>query len=90
MAKKAIELDPISISSLHNLGWVNLVSKNYEASEKAFDEALALYPDWTWGYVKRGYARLFLEKCDLAQQDAKQAKQLHRTGVVIQNVFHRQ
>jgi tetratricopeptide (TPR) repeat protein len=73
---KAIALDPISISSLHNLGWVNLIAKNFTKSEDAFSEAIELHPNWIWGYVKRGYARIFQNKCELAQGDAIKAREL--------------
>lgn len=76
MAEKAIALDPISISSLHNLGWVNLIADNFIESEDALSEALDLHPNWIWGYVKRGYARSFQQKYDLAQADAEKAREL--------------
>lgn len=75
-ADKAILLDPISISSLHNLGWVNLVAGNFKKSEEAFSEALSIHPNWTWGYIKRAYARLFQKKCDLVLDDMEKARQL--------------
>lgn len=73
-ADKAILLDPISISSLHNLGWVNLVAGNFEKSEDAFSEALSIHPNWTWGYIKRAYARVFQNKCDLVLADLDKAR----------------
>lgn len=76
MAEKAIALDPISISSLHNLGWVQLIAGHFKESEDAFSEALSLHPNWIWGYVKRGYARLFQNKFELAEADASKAKEL--------------
>jgi len=76
MADKAIVLDPISISSLHNLGWVHLLAENFKEAEDAFSEALALHPNWIWGYVKRGYARMFQNKCELAESDAIKAREL--------------
>lgn len=76
MADKAIVLDPISISSLHNLGWVHLVARNFKESEDAFTEALDLYPNWIWGYAKRGYARMFLNKCEAAESDAEKERKL--------------
>lgn len=76
LADKAIVLDPISISSLHNLGWVHLLARNFEKSEAAFTEALDLHPNWIWGYMKRGYARMFQGKCELAQADAARAREL--------------
>ena len=76
MAEKAIALDPISISSLHNLGWVNLIADNFAESEEAFTEALDLHPNWIWGYVKRAYARSFQKKYELAEADAEKAREL--------------
>lgn len=76
MANKAIELDPISISSLHNLGWINLLAGNDAQAENAFNEGLDLHPNWTWGYIKRGYARMFQKKYELAQSDADKAREL--------------
>ena len=40
LADKAVELDPVSISSLHNLGWTNLVASNFQKSADAFQKAL--------------------------------------------------
>ncbi|WP_223035026.1 tetratricopeptide repeat protein [Hanstruepera marina] len=75
-AEKAILLDPISISSLHNLGWVNLVSGNFKKSEDSFSEALSIHPNWAWGYIKRAYARLYQNKCDLVLEDMEKAREL--------------
>jgi serine/threonine-protein kinase len=76
LAHKAVDLDPISISSLHNLGWVKLIAGHFKESEEAFSEALSLHPTWIWGYVKRGYARFFQNKCNLAEEDAVKARSL--------------
>jgi len=76
MADKAVALDPISISSLHNLGWVHLIAGNFKVSEEVFTEALSLHPNWIWGYVKRGYALMYQNKCDLAQADTLKAREL--------------
>ncbi len=76
LANQAIELDPISISGLHNLGWVHLVSGNFIKSEMAFSEALEIHPNWIWGYVKRGYAKMFQNNYQEAIKDAQKARQL--------------
>ena len=76
MANKAIELDPISISSLHNLGWANLVAGNNVIAEKAFSDALEIHPDWAWGYIKRAYSLMYQNKCDLALKDTQRAREL--------------
>ena len=89
LADKAISLDPISISSLHNLGWVHLLAGNFEKSEAAFSEALDLHPNWIWGYMKRGYARMFQGKCELAQADAARARELtgEWSSELLESVF---
>ncbi|TYA56030.1 tetratricopeptide repeat protein [Formosa maritima] len=89
LADKAILLDPISISSLHNLGWVNLLARNFETSELAFSEALDIHPNWIWGYIKRGYTRMFLHKCDLALEDTNKARSLinGRGGDLLESTF---
>jgi len=76
LANKAIALDPISISSLHNLGWVNLIGGNFKESEAAFSEALDLHSNWIWGYTKRGFARVYQGKCELAITDIEKAREL--------------
>src|SRR5687768_5299967 len=53
LADKAAELDPVSISSLHNLGWTNLIASNFQKSADAFQKALDLHPNWVWGYIKQ-------------------------------------
>lgn len=76
MAEKAVVIDPISISSLHNLGWANLVSGNYLETQKAFSDALEIHPNWIWGYMKRSYTHMYLGDCDLAEDDINKARDL--------------
>jgi tetratricopeptide (TPR) repeat protein len=80
LADKAVQLDPISISSLHNLGWVNLLARNFEKSADAFEKALELHPNWVWGYIKQAYAYIFLQQYDRALQNAEQAQLLFTDG----------
>jgi TolB-like protein/lipoprotein NlpI len=80
LADKAIELDPISISSLHNLGWVNLLANNFELSADAFGRLLELYPNWAWGHIKKAYAHVFMEEFDLALYHGERAEQLFKDG----------
>jgi len=80
LADKAVLLDPVSISSLHNLGWVNLVAGRFTDSEEAFERALELHPNWIWGHIKKAYAHVFQGECDEAQQLANRAEELMRDG----------
>jgi len=76
LADKAVKLDPVSISSLHNLGWTNLVASNFQKSADAFQKALDLHPTWVWGYIKQAYAYIFLHEYDKALVNAAKAEKL--------------
>lgn len=76
LADKAVELDPVSISSLHNLGWTNLVAGNFQKSADAFQKALDLHPAWVWGYIKQAYCYVYLGQHDKAIANALKAEKL--------------
>lgn len=80
LAYKAVELDPVSRSSLHNLGWTNLIAGNYKKSTEAFGKALELHPNWVWGHVKKGYGHSFLGECDEALALSERAQELLSDG----------
>ena len=80
LADRAVELDPVSISSLHNLGWTNLVASNFQKSADAFQKALDLHPNWVWGYIKQAYAYIFLNQYDKALANAAKAEKLFKDG----------
>ncbi len=80
LADKAVELDPVSISSLHNLGWCNLLAGNYKISTEAFGKALELHPNWVWGHIKKSYGHIFLKEYDKALLLVKRAEELFTDG----------
>ncbi|WP_373520979.1 adenylate/guanylate cyclase domain-containing protein [Aquiflexum sp.] len=80
LANKAIELDPVSISSLHNLGWCNLLASNFKESHEAFGKALELHPNWIWGYIKKAYGHALLGEYDEAIMLADKAQTLLADG----------
>jgi class 3 adenylate cyclase/TolB-like protein len=80
LADKAVELDPVSISSLHNLGWVNLLAGNYEKAIDAFARSVELHPTFTWGYIKQAFGFIALKKYDRALQETNKAEALLKDG----------
>lgn len=80
LAEKAVELDPVSKSSLHNLGWTNLVASNFQKSADAFGKALELHPNWVWGHIKKAYAHIYMKEYDKAISLAERAEQLFTDG----------
>jgi tetratricopeptide (TPR) repeat protein len=80
LADKAVELDPISISSLHNLGWVNLLAGDHKKSTEAFGKALELHPNWVWGHIKKALGHISMKECDKALAHGASAEQLLKDG----------
>jgi TolB-like protein/lipoprotein NlpI len=80
LAEKAAELDPVSISSLHNLGWVYLLACEFKKSYEAFGKALELHPNWVWGLIKKAYGHIFLKEFDIAIELAEKAEKLMKDG----------
>ena len=80
LADKAIELDPVSISSLHNLGWVNLLAGNYQKGIDAFEKSVELHPTFVWGHIKQAFGYIALKKYDRALQETNKAEALLKDG----------
>jgi class 3 adenylate cyclase/TolB-like protein len=80
LADKAVELDPVSISSLHNLGWTNFLASNFKKSADAFQKALDLHPTWVWGYIKQAYDYIYLQEYNKALMNAAKAEKLFKDG----------
>ena len=80
LADKAVKLDPVSISSLHNLGWTNLVAGNFQKSADAFQKALDLHPAWVWGYIKQAYDFVYLNQYKKAIENGTRAEKLFEDG----------
>ena len=80
LADKAVKLDPVSISSLHNLGWTNLVAGNFQKSADAFQKALDLHPTWVWGYIKQAYDFVYLNQYNKAIENGARAEKLFEDG----------
>lgn len=80
LADKAVELDPVSISSLHNLGWVNLLADNYNKTVEAFGKALELHPTFAWGHIKKAFGHIGLKEYDKALYHAAKAEELFKDG----------
>ena len=80
LADKAVELDPVSISSLHNLGWVNLLAGNYQKGIDAFAKSVELHPTFTWGYIKQAFGYNALKQYDKALEETNKAEALLKDG----------
>jgi class 3 adenylate cyclase/TolB-like protein/Tfp pilus assembly protein PilF len=72
-AEKAINLDPVSISSMHIIGWTNLY-KNPKRSVEDFSKSVELHPNWIWGYAKKGMAQVLIDDCNGAMKSFQEVE----------------
>ena len=78
MARNAIEIDPLDSSSLHALGFSNMLAGNFADAAEAFGEWNRFHPQSNWSYVKHAVALARNNQCDEALLQIAQAEQ--RTG----------
>jgi TolB-like protein/Flp pilus assembly protein TadD len=76
MAERALEVDPLDSSSLHALGFSNMLAGNYDAAVASFAEWNQFYPQSWWSYVKYGAALALNDQCDLSTQNINRAETL--------------
>ncbi len=74
LAREAVRLDPISISSLHIIAWAKLYKYPQEAIAD-FRRITELHPNWIWGYLKQGMAELLAGDCTAAMKSLEEVKQ---------------
>ena len=65
LAQRAIASDPVSVSSLHIIGWAHLFTNPQQAIID-FDNAVSLHPNFVWGYMKKGLGEILVGQCDKA------------------------
>jgi tetratricopeptide (TPR) repeat protein len=51
-ARRAQELDPLSVVATHTLAFNMMCAGRYEEAVREFKQAIALNPTWLWGYIK--------------------------------------
>jgi len=84
MARKAREVDPVSPSPPHAIGYALLLMGDLDGAIREFREAIAQHPNWTWGNIK--IARTYAEagRTDEALASAATAEaMLHGGGTPL-------
>ena len=76
MAERAVDIDPIAVGALHAEGHARLISVDYEGAQVTKDHVIEVYPDWAWGYVKKGLAHALLNQRAEALVLAKKTEEL--------------
>jgi serine/threonine protein kinase/tetratricopeptide (TPR) repeat protein len=76
VARRAKELDPLSVLPTHQLGFTYLKVGRFEEAAEEFRESQQIRPTWMWGYIKRGKALAHLGRCPEALAEAARAEEL--------------
>jgi tetratricopeptide (TPR) repeat protein len=76
VARRAKELDPLSVLPTHQLGITYMKLGRFEEAAQEFKEAQQLRPSWLWGYIKRGKALAHLGRCPEALAEEARAEEI--------------
>jgi TolB-like protein/Tfp pilus assembly protein PilF/tRNA A-37 threonylcarbamoyl transferase component Bud32 len=74
--ERAMKLDPLSVIAAHDMGFVNMLMKNYEKCAFYFKKAIDINPNWTWGHVKLALNYSHMGQCDQALASTEIAESL--------------
>ncbi len=73
-SREAARLDPLSVGPVHDIAIIAMVRGDYEEAAKGFRRAIAIDPNWTWGYVKLARTLALQKKCPEAFAQAEIAE----------------
>ncbi len=76
VARRAKELDPLSVLPTHQLGIAYMIQGRFEEAAQEFMEAQQIRPNWLWGYIKRGKALAHLGRCQDALAEAERGEKI--------------
>ena len=71
---EAIALDPLSVGPVHNLAIIHMAQGDYAQAAAGFRRAIAINPNWTWGYVKLARTLALQKQCAQALAQAEIAE----------------
>jgi len=78
MARRALQIDPLDSSSMHALGWVELLAGNFEAAATAFGEWNRYHPGSRWSWVKHSVALALSGHCEHSSEQAARADEMYQ------------
>ena len=74
LSQEAARLDPLSVSTVHDIAINVLFRKDYEQAAAGFRRAIDIDPNWIWGYVKLARTLAMLKQCPEAFEQAEIAE----------------
>jgi tetratricopeptide (TPR) repeat protein len=67
--KKLLEINPADVVAYNNIGYAQLLQKDYSCAAESFTKAIEINPYWDYPVNNRGYCRLQLGDMDNALAD---------------------
>lgn len=80
MAARAIEIDALDSSSMHAVGLVHMISKEYAEAARTFGEWNRFHPSSRWSYVKHALALSMAGRCEEAAGQAEKVEAMNNGG----------
>lgn len=74
MARKAQQLDPVSIAPTHWAGLSYLLLNDFESAADEFKKLIEIHPGWSWGYIKLATSYALAGRFEEALQVAAEAE----------------
>ena len=78
---EAARLDPLSVGPVHDIAINALARHDFEQAAAGFRRAIAIDPNWTWGYIKLARTLATQRKCDDAMAQAEIAERRIAGGI---------
>ena len=72
--REAVRLDPLSTHPAHDVGINALIRRDHDQAAADFRHAIAIDPNWTWGYIKLARTLALQKKCEEALVQAEIAE----------------
>ena len=70
-SRRAADLDPLSVGPVHDIAINYMARRDWEQAEAHFRQAIAINPNWTWGYIKLARTLAEQGKCEEALAQAE-------------------
>jgi len=81
LTREAARLDPLSTGPVHNLAIAAMVQGDFDQAAAGFREAIAINPNWAWGYIKLARMLALQKECEEAFAQAEIAERRIAGGV---------
>lgn len=81
LARRAVELDPLTPFNQHNIGWGLYFARRYEEAARQYQNVIANFPDYSFGYYGLSKIHRFVGKTATAIEENDKARAVMNHGI---------